>query len=122
MWRGKAVRGTRISAGSCRTRSWPAVRIARWEGFRGGEGTTAGTYQLQPKVLWGELHRAHGALGVDEHGALDPSCGTRATGTCAVELATVDVRCGYLLPDLDGTVEGRCGEDGAEFGVRPAEF
>ena len=83
---------------------------------------TAGTYQLQPKVLWGELHRAHGALGVDEHGALDPSCGTRATGTCTVELATVYVRCGYLLPDLDGAVEGGGGEDGAELGMRPAHF
>ena len=98
------------------------MRIVGWEGFRGGEETNAGTYQLQPEVLWGELDGAHGALGVDEHGALDPSCGTGATGTCAVELAAVDVWGGYLLPDLDGAVEGRGGEDGAEFGVRPAEF
>ena len=92
------------------------------EGFRGGEEINARTYQLQPEVLWGELDGTHGALGVDEHGALDPSCGTRATSTCAVELTAVYVRCGYLLPDLDGTVEGRGGKDSAEFGVRPAEF
>ena len=83
---------------------------------------TGGTYQLQPEVLWGELDGTHGALSVDEHGALDPSCGTRATGTCAVELAAVDVWCGYLLPDLDGAVEGGCCEDRAKLGMRPRDF
>ena len=80
------------------------------------------TDQLEPEVLWHKLDRPDGTLRVDEHGALDPSRGTGSARACAVELGTVYVDCGDLLPDPDGAVEGGGGEDGAEFGVRPAKF
>ena len=51
------------------------LRRASWDGFRSQEGgMTTGTYQLQPEIRRGELNGAHGALSVDEHGALESSC------------------------------------------------
>ena len=79
-------------------------------------------HQLEPEVLWRKLDRPDGALRVDEHGALDPSCGTGSARAGAVELGAVYIDCGDLLPDPDGAVEGGGREDGAEFRVCPADF
>ena len=73
MWRGTAAPGTHRCVGSYRMRWLPVSRVIRRKGFGSEEGA-AGTYQLQTEMLRGELHPAHGALGVHEHGALDPSC------------------------------------------------
>lgn len=80
------------------------------------------THQLEPEVLWRKLDRPDGALRVDEHGALNPSCGTGSARACAVELSTVYVDCGDLLPDPDSAVEGGGREDGAKLRVCPADF
>ena len=80
------------------------------------------THQLEPEMLWRKLDRPDGALRVDEHGALNPSCGTGSARACAVELSSVYVDCGDLLPDPDGAVEGGGREDGAKLRVCPADF
>ena len=72
-------------------------------------------------MVGGELDGAHGALGVEQRGALGPPCAARAC-TRAVGKRGIGVGGGGLLPDLDGAVEGGGGEDGAELGMRPAHF
>lgn len=64
-------------------------------------------------MVWGELDGAHGALGVDEHSALDP-LRRRTAGGLGWS--------GDALPDFDGAVKGGGGEDDAEFGVRPGNL
>lgn len=70
-------------------------------------------------MLWREFDGAHGALGVDQHRALDPS---GRTWHRAVELDAVGVGGGRLFPYFDSTIEGGGSDDSAKFGVCPANF